>query len=71
MQPHNIISLVKQCRSKQKEYFRTRDGAVLSEALSLEIRVDKAIEEWEGGQRRLFPRDAASPGRDQNRGTAK
>lgn len=50
----DVITLCRQMRAKQKEYFRTHDRVVLNEAFTLESRVDKAIEEWEGGQKHLF-----------------
>ena len=37
-------SLVKRMRSKQKDYFRTRDRTVLNECRDLERRVDEATE---------------------------
>ena len=39
----HLVKLVKSMRSKQKEYFKTRDNLALSEARNLEIKVDSLI----------------------------
>ena len=43
---YNFLTLVKKMRSKQKEYFRTRDPKILQEAKKLERLVDKEIEDY-------------------------
>lgn len=43
MTPREFFNLVSNMRDKQKEYFRTRDRAVLVESKSLERKVDDEI----------------------------
>ena len=49
----DFMELVKEMRSAQKEYFRTRDANVLNRSKDLEKKVDRAIdnaeEEEKGG----------------------
>lgn len=40
-----FAKLVKRMRDKQKEYFRLRNGTVLSESKNLEGHIDRAVEE--------------------------
>lgn len=43
MTPREFFNLVSNMRDKQKEYFRTRDRAVLVQSKSLERKVDDEI----------------------------
>lgn len=43
----DFMTLVREMRETQKEYFRTRDANVLNKARDLEAKVDKAIKETE------------------------
>lgn len=43
MTDHDFRALVKLLRQKQKEYFRTRDQAILNQCRDLERRVDEAL----------------------------
>lgn len=45
---------VKQMRDKQREYFRTRDKAVMRESKDLEARVDRQVDEILDDKPRLF-----------------
>ncbi|MEO1527711.1 MAG: hypothetical protein AAFX06_19955 [Planctomycetota bacterium] len=53
----DFIALVHQMRTAQKEYFRTRDGSVLSRSKELERRVDQAVAELQDRQPSLFDED--------------
>lgn len=45
---------VKQMRDKQREYFRTRDKAVMRESKDLEAQVDHQVDEILDDKPRLF-----------------
>ena len=53
MTTKELLTLVAKMRAKQREYFRTRAGDVLSESKKLEHEVDKALREYEDGQQKL------------------
>lgn len=50
--------LVEKMRHAQKEYFRTKSQAVLSQSKSLEKQVDKMLAELADSQRQMFTEDA-------------
>nr|DAE34972.1 MAG TPA: hypothetical protein [Caudoviricetes sp.] len=44
MTPHEFFRKVERMRSKQKEYFRTRSSAALTDSKRLEREIDEEIE---------------------------
>lgn len=54
---HELAELVGRMRHAQKEYFRTKSQAAISEAKRLERKVDQALVEIAQKQRELFVED--------------
>lgn len=50
----DFVRLVAKMRKAQREYFRTRDPAVLEESKALEREVDAAVKELADDRPRLF-----------------
>lgn len=56
--PEAFISLVKQMRDLQKQYFKTRDYTILSQAREAEKAVDRAISSFEKAEPSSTPQTA-------------
>ena len=54
MTAHEIICLVRDVRSAQKLYFRTRDFTDLKRSRAMEDRLDKAINDYFNHQTTIF-----------------
>ena len=50
----DFVKLVARMRQAQRDYFRSRDPAVLEESKALEREVDKAVKELADDRPRLF-----------------
>lgn len=53
-------SLVNTMRCAQREYFRTRSSTALEDSKRAEKAVDKALAEYDSGQRKMFDDEATT-----------